>query len=152
MVLGACKKSPSVSCWQPPETNLTLAFFLQYHDDEERPLGPETAMVRMAYRNYRPEPLKLRRRLSAAGAVLGDYEEQEVLTLLSAKDDGSIEAVHPRAVDVERTSTNSAVTAKVVFTEPKGFARAADIPPFVMQFPERGRDAKCPCCSQLFPT
>jgi hypothetical protein len=152
-VLSSCR-SGSVCCWSPSNHGLEIAVFLQYHGDDgdfDATEGPQAAL-RFAYRNYRPVTAEFTRVHRTVGGQLDSFEPDERLEILRARDDRYMESILPAAVGVRRTAPTTHVGTTLSFHTPDVLAREGEIGELIVNFPDEGKAAKCPCCSRVFHT
>jgi len=152
-VLGECDGLETVDCSnETHEEGLELALFLQLHDQAGNGLTEGEAWARLAYRNFRPHSITVRRKIAAPDAERVEAHDTAALFRLHAGR-GRPPYYAQRVVDdyvaIKPGRREPDVEAIVTFDQPEDFVKK-DSPEFVVQWPVRGSDRRCACCSRWY--
>jgi hypothetical protein len=144
-VLERCGNRPGIGCWTSPPGALTVAVYLQRHEENGDPLAPDEALIRIAYRSYHPSPVKFRRAFECEGGQIDQYDQAKVVKTAVGRQPGqpSITARVPEEIGIKRGPNGSQLEAKISFVgklQPSGGDRVS----LSVLYPEGG--APCLCC------
>jgi hypothetical protein len=148
VVLARCGLSTVDCAAGLHQLGVEIAFFLQFHDDSNMELPASHARGRLAYRNFAMDPVNFTRAIDSNTGIIGQYDQKKVFGIPSGRSErpyyrnGLVTDVTIEARD------DTTVTARLDFTKLPGSGRRRE--ELTVQFPQRGRDFRCSCCSRSY--